>query len=683
MSETPSQLEGSPGGTPPNPRLMLLYNQFNKLYEYNRQDRERLLRNCRMSWGVDYAQWPKFIVDRLLSQGRQAPTFNIIDRNITGLAGTLLRNKFDMKFQSLAASEDFSSSKLNNMWISDQSQMNWERSDAELMTYGLIQQGTQVMTVEDPTGTGDYHIGFRTIPPWNVMYDSNWRSIYPKDCDMAWTWTYMTVNQIIQTFDSKSEEILAEKNRQSIEGYDPGEFEGAVPEWIDHYPDTNSRWGDKHRVIEFHEMRYSEDYAEYDLKNSRFMPEGNFQEKLQYAQENDLGDDDIRWVTRKKKEYWKTVFAPGLSKHVLLEETKHYLQVDRLPLFPWGARRMNGQWKGVVDDLYDLQMDINKNEMAMTEFLQRCTAGSFIAHPDLVGNDHSKMKTFEQNLSTPGAILWADENADSINGLIEPTPRPSIPGELIGNTDRKYGLVDRLGLQTAAAEGRAESGRESGRLFQSKFEAGVIAQTLINLGLKNHLHDKAEAYFLQAPITYAGREREFPGSEEVEPFRINEMVAKPNGEIGKKNDITKMKRQKIVITSSPKGLNMRSKAKEVMSDIYQANQNDPYISALAMKYIIKSEDLPEESKQEILEGLNLSIEIYKNAKIMELSDIKSKMGQMGQQDPMGMPNQAPPGEGGSLDMPQGAVDAAGTPDESALNSGGAADIKEIMNRNQP
>jgi len=181
MNEEPtSMFEGRPG-TPPNAKLLLLLNMFNKNYEYYRQDRERLVRNCRMAWGVDYSQWPKHIVDKLLNVGRQAPTFNVIDRNIVGLAGTLLRNSFDIKYQSLAPSHDFPAQILQNMMISDKNSMNWERSYAELLVYGLIQQGTEIMTVEDVDGSGDYHIGFRSIPPWDVMYDSSWKSIYPRD----------------------------------------------------------------------------------------------------------------------------------------------------------------------------------------------------------------------------------------------------------------------------------------------------------------------------------------------------------------------------------------------------------------------------------------------------------------------------------------------------------------------
>ena len=64
----------------------------NSIDMYWQTDLERIIRNARMYWHVNFGQWPQFVVDQLRDEGRRPPTFPVIPDKLETLVGSFLAN---------------------------------------------------------------------------------------------------------------------------------------------------------------------------------------------------------------------------------------------------------------------------------------------------------------------------------------------------------------------------------------------------------------------------------------------------------------------------------------------------------------------------------------------------------------------------------------------------------------
>jgi len=232
----------------------------------------------------------------------------------------------------------------------------------------------------------------------------------------------------------------------------------------------------------------------------------------------------------------------------------------------------------MVDTLFDLQQSINKAVMDMQDIRARTAkGGGKVMDPSIFGNDKSKMDRFVAMGSLPGYAEFSEPNAfqGGKEKYILELPESKISQDHFAFFNSLFRMVDML-TTPAATEGRGEGTRETGKLFQSKYEAGLIAHGDFLKAIEIHQWECATAYYNQARIQYKGSPRKFAGYGDKEPFIINQ---KMNGEVV--DDIAKLPRCKVVITQSPKSLNMRSIQREMYGDMINHLPKDsvvmPYI----------------------------------------------------------------------------------------------------------
>ena len=612
-----------------NEKISFVENSFNKAFDYYRPDRERLVRNRRMYSGVNNQQWPDDIVGQLNDEGRQIPTYDIIKQKISGLAGQLLRSQYEIKFEPMDTAINSLTLKLQDMWYSDKETWNYDLSFFSFLINFLIQWGAEEMFVAEDE-SGELGLAYRSLDPTLITLDPFWMSIDPKDMKNLYRTPYLTVDQIFRLYPHKKEELLYEYARQKAECIEYGDNEGSTP-----YRDLETRWGDQHRLIEHHHMKYIERYWEWDMVNKRFFPETGFKNqseddriaKKHYIEQNNISADMISWKKQKKSVYEVITIAPTLTNRVLLEDKPHYIQIGQIPIFVAAPFKNANELSGIGDMLKTPQENINKYMLMMQELLDKSARGGMFIDPNMFDNDPSRLQQARLKWNRSGARIETAPGAlESGRKYIAEFPSSHIPSDLMGFETLMRDWADRLSLQVPAAEGRAEAANETGVLFRSKYEAAVIARGAIDMVLKLHVKNKAEAYMKQAKVTYAGYEKTFAGNP---PFVINERVATENG-IGIKNDISKLPRHRVSIQFSKSSLDVKTGIREILGTLKQTTQN-PLMAAFLDMSIASTLELPEGLMEELKRIYQL---IMRTAGTQEVAAMKNAEAQIVQLDQM-------------------------------------------------
>jgi hypothetical protein len=595
-------------------RIRWVTNQFNRYEEYWRPEIERLIRNQRFMWGVGFGQWPSYVVEKLRVQGRRPPTFNIIAKKIEAQIGSFLANGFDMKYTPVNGNIDSLTNKLLDMFYCDKSNLDWETAEIIALRDCFNMIGYERMYISDQYNEMG-NIAFEPVNPAHVYLDIGWKDYDVNNINHYFTWSMMTPSEIMSKYKTKSEYIRNLKEREERDGINLGYFNGGV----NLYKTTEDKWGDRHKVIEYHSLKTKEIEWEYDLINHCNFPETGFEigskddqdAKIQYIMAMGLNPEtDIVTIKRKMKTKMVEAFVPTLDDELFLTSGKDKIQTQNCNIYPIG-NSYNGQYKGTTDELYDVQLSINKGEMNLDDMQMRAAKGAFILDRALSGGDSSVEREIEANWNNPAARIWVDENATANlgqHGGVIPLPGVSDQSPYIAQVNRKYDLADVLSMVPAAMEARTEHAGESGRLFQSKVQVGMISQRYYMKIYERHKRAKAMAYTKQAKITYAGFPREFTSKDGGDTFVINQRVSDGYGRRYVLDDISKLPEMKVILVPSSSGINIRTEARAQYSELLPL-LNDPNDRLLKLVFVggifDTLPDMSEETKEEIKMALNL------------------------------------------------------------------------------
>jgi hypothetical protein len=631
-------------------RTNLLTRQYDRYEQYWGPEIEAAVRNARMYWHVNFGQWPWYVVEKLRSQGRRPPTYPIIPDKIETLVGSFMANGFDMKYEPMNGKHTSLTMKLQDMYLSDKFNLDWESSEIMCLLDSHIKVGYERMTVSDmidPFG----NIGWEHLNPRHVYLDPSWKSIYTRDLMNYFLWEHLTVAEIKRIFPKSSQRLDVAFDRELREGVDYGYNYGAVPRW----KSIEEKWTGRHKVIEYHHIVLTDRMYEWDKVNNCWFPESGFrsgseedrQVKLEYVKMNGLGVDDICNLKQKKRTKFIEVICPDIDKELFLDKGKDIIQTDNVNIYPNGIR-YNGQYQGIVDRLYDVQIAFNKGEMLIQDIFMRGAKGAFIMDKALTGGDPELERQIEMAWNDPAARIWVDEFATERlpQGGIIPLPGTNVPPDAFRLNDRYADMADRFSKVPAAADSRTESGKESGKLFRYKLEVGMIGQKYLSKNYERQKRDKTEAYAKQAKITYSGVPRMFGKSDGKNVFTLNqEAVDRFTGQKVIIDDISTLPQMKVIIYPSKAGTTMRNQIRETSSELMGYTE-DPLIHAIFMSHIAQSSELGEEEKEEAKKAFDLIKMEAAMMKAVNIQDMGMRL-QKGQEkeDAMNQKLGLPPGAG--------------------------------------
>ena len=604
---------------------------YDQKKDYFEKDRSRWIENAKMYWGVDYGQWPMQVVQQLLEEGRQAPTFNIMSYKMDGLRGSLLRNQFDMKYVPISGDSDDWALKMQQMWYSDKDNMNWDWSYDIFLRDFLIQYGAEWMyidTSQSPFG----NIAFRPDTPYNLFPDPGWKTPFHKDLRELDKIAFYSANELKRLYPNKASEIddvyLRQKYATKYQNASV-DYRFDAPEIGPAYQQLDKRWDSKQLIIERHEIIEEVKDWEYNIRDGEWFPDGGHKQgsmediafKKQYMEQRSLAPDDIHFIPKNVKRYHITSGCPTLD--IVLENKDSIIQIGSIPCFMTGPAKMGTQYRGLGDMVKDIQTNTNKYMMMMSEILNKAARGGMFVNEDIVGGDRARMSEVEMQWNNPAARIWVKPvDAGMIDKYVKEIPSAHIPNDLMVFHGLMSEYADKLSMQPPAAEGRTESSREPAKLYQSKFEAHMISRGAIDTMLAVHEHSKAEAYILQSQNTYSGIPREFSTLDGKSKFEIN-----ASGPYGMEWDISKAGRMKVIIEPSQKGVDVRINQRGVYMELKMGTR-DPLMAAIYDKRIVNTIEMPEEEKEEAKAALEMITKEAAMAKMLNMKQMEMQLGQM-------------------------------------------------------
>jgi len=640
--------------------------EFNRKEDFFRKDRDRFIEHAKLYWAVDYGQWPSEVVQMLADQNRQAPTFPMLTQKMDGLRSSLLRNQFDIKYEPVEGSVDQLSLDAQNMWYSDKNTMHWDYSYNMFLQDFLIQYGVERMVVDKslhPLG----HISFKTENPIQIFPDPNWRTGDDNELKILDKVGYYSGEELKMLYPDREHDLDLSRIQLMYRDRVYGDVESGPP-----HQDLDSSWGEKQRVIEHHEMIEEIREWEHDVTAGIVpFPETGFKNgskedveaKRHYMQINGIDPNNIRFIKQTHKRYHITTICP--TYNIVLEDRDSIIQIGRLPFFISGPGRYGSQFRGIPDLAKDVQLNLNKYMMMMEEILNKSARGAMFIDPAIVGGDATRMGEVEDEWNNTGARIWTKDGALSMgrDKYIQEFPNTHIPNDLVGFKVQMDEFFDKLTSQTPTSEGRQESARESGKLFQSKYEATVIARGSIDRQLEQHQQNKAEAYIKFAKMLYSGAPREF-NDRNGGTFVINAT----RGD-GIHVDVSQLPRQKVIIRPSQRSIDVRVNQRGMYSELKMASQN-PLMAATYDLNIIESLEMTDEQKEQALSSARL---VIKRAMLQEqqlITQIEQQLGQQpqGQGGGQGGQGEAPSQQGGGPPNMGGAQPQTGGALEQIENS---------------
>jgi hypothetical protein len=183
-------------------------------------------------------------------------------------------------------------------------------------------------------------------------------------------------------------------------------------------------------------------------------------------------------------------------------------------------------------------------------------------------------------------------------------------------------------------DSRTESSTESGKLYQSKIQMGIISQKYGMKIYERHKREKLMAYPLQAKLTYAGYPREFRKNGGNGHIVVNQPGVDVAGNRVIINDISVMPEMNLILTPSTSGATVRSELRSQYAETLNIVAKDPadrLLKLVMIQGIYATQDMPEEKREEINKACSILLTIEAKTLAMKLKQFEQVQPQQGQE----------------------------------------------------
>lgn len=615
-------------------RVGWLQQQYARYSRFWQADIDRYVENARMFGGLNFGQWPADVVQYLLNKNRRPPTFNFLLDKIETFVGSIMGSVYDIRYSPIDGSNDAMALKLQDMYISDKINMDWDISEMETILDSAVAVGYERMCISDKMHWLG-NIAFEKLNPRHILLDPGWKSNDPYKLKSYFRFEKMSAEEMFDIFPNHTERLIELRNREMVDGIDHGENISSAT-----YKTMDEKWGGRHTVIELHWTETEERYWEYDVKNNTPFPDCGYKVgsdedraiKIQYIQKAGLNPEDIVFMRQKNVVKYVQACCPTIDCEMLLINGRDKVQVGSVNLLPLGFK-YEGQYIGLVDRQKDLQIDYNKAEMLIMDQQMTSAKGGKIFDKALTGGDDELERQIEAAWNTPGANVWAAAGSTAAlgqHGGIMPMNTTPVSGDIFTQQQRRERNFDRFSKVPAAQESRSEYAGEPNKMFENKNATALLGQKYISRLIQSHKKHKAEWYARQAKTTYSGIERRFSGKSGSAPVSINKAVRSNTGRVEIKDDIRLLPELKVNLVPSKDSESIRAELRGDYGQILQAIAADPRNRLLAITLVgatLETTPLPDDKKEEFQKGCEL---LKRDAALEVAIGIKSKEEQLKQ-----------------------------------------------------
>lgn len=618
-----------PGLSQDSEKVNLITSEFNGALAYYQDDMDRQNESWGLYSGLGDSQYPAEIKAQMAKENRNPFQGNIIRKKVDGLAGSIIKNFYDVSFESVNGELRDLTRYIKELMLIDKELLDWNQSYVELVKDGLIHLGVEEIYIDyryNPLG----NIGFRRILPGHILLDPDWLTNNAWDLKKAWKSAYLTPKQMKELYKTKSTEI---DTYIKIKEGNPTNFEnGDMTKGVIHNENQTS-YGDKYQVIEYHHMEKETKSVSIDVETGMIVPEGPEEFKQQWAELNGV---DLKYGVMTREEevevYYVTTICPTLSNNFVLEDKRGVIQIGRLPFFPWSSARINGKNSGIPDLLKSVQQTYNFRESMLDYMIKTSPVGGKLVDPALFDNDVSKMDQFARNANNPAFIGFTATGAlASGRNYFQELPRSTVDYGIVNELQRMLDMFDVISAQTGTMDGQSSGSEDSGIFFARRAMQSEVAQTILVKSLEQLWNEKGEAYLLLAKTLYSGVYREFYIMGTGEKIELNKPIITPSGEV-LENDISQLPRTKVTVNQSPEGVTTRLVDRSVNSELIRVLPPENSISrTLAVKNVMKTLDNAKNEREQYNEAAEIEFALAREKALTEIMQLKASQMQMQQQ----------------------------------------------------
>jgi hypothetical protein len=638
-----------------------------KARSYHSRRFDRCMENFRMYSGLDaecgLGQWPMEAVQWMLAKRRQLTTYNLAKGTVDNLASTMIKVPFDPEYFPMDEEITSLTEALDVMMRNDKEVCHWPTAYWELMRGGLVFEGVLRMEI-DTSWHRLGNIGYSNCLP-NSWYGSPmWKTMRMRDLKICWHEQWLDAQTQMEQYGDRNPSF-----KKELELFMAGQTEYGTPSGVVPFDTTEDKWGSSSRFI--HEYRM----IRRPVNNEYIMTAGG---KIPLPRSNDQ-NAKMHWLDQMFGEgQWnpdhifeesdyddiciKSTICPSVSLNVAVEEESECeIQVKHPPFNVWSADRINGEPHSVMDLVKDMQVNVNYIGAMLNYKLQIEGFGS------AKGIDRSGFANEEEyerakvHGNDPGEIfdLAPGSSKTQAKPIYEITASTKFPQEAYQYMNS---LIDKLWPQisnvVAARRGVSEGAQEPAKLFEMKLATADRVLSTMEMTLRLFWLGLHEDYLLQAANQYSlgGVERKFTNFKSGEHITVNKPVMLPDGSIGIRNDMSKLKeiRHRVSISEIQETPTKKIHDIEILSGILDTRskiQSDqPSVIYTCNSIIRKIDQFDAEDKKKLDEFGALELQVA-------LNNVKIKLKEQEQQI-----NPAPPAPAPAMQLPgQPAAPAAGMP----------------------
>lgn len=584
--------------------------QWDSLRYADQRNRRREYRNWRCYFGVDGGQYTAEQVAKFLNEGRYPDQFNVVARKVDIALGNEMSQIWDFDWVPIEGERTSGTESVKETYYADKEQLNYDATFRNVIRDGLVYRGIAEMGITkkiSPIG----NIFFERVSPTYGFFDPYWITDDDNDCELFFKVGYFRAKAVKEIWGVESAKIDSAIATEDAAGiyYDQKTF--------DEYEDVRAdRKSGAYRVIEKNWLVREKSKRLYGYT---FTPTGSqvvipFPETedkatlQQFAMNNQIDWGSTFIAPHEKRVLYKAAICPQLIEDGPLFEGKDDIQIGRLKQFHFSYNRALGIDKGMVDDLYDLQQNLNRREAKETDIIETSTGGGKLLNSNIFKTADQRER-YLKNGNDPSyrEFIDGDELEKGVPPVID-LHSMQFPGQVL-DIPRLYDLADRLSPVTAAQSAMSESASESGVLFERKLAVSRIGQLPLDERIRKLMHDMGEGYFYQWQQTYDGPPRQFSTRDGQHSVVLNEIVYGQNGSMGWLNRPKFTPRCRVVVTESPRSESWQMRKRSYYADILKAIPQTPeYRNHIQffINEIVKTLDISDQQKArlEALEKMN-------------------------------------------------------------------------------
>lgn len=496
---------------------------------------------------------------KLLSRKTGIPlsSFNLLQKHVKGIGGSFIENWFDPTFETntiLKEEQINVLEKLKEVYLSNKEQNRYKASSARCIMNGLAYRGVEEISIkrENIMDPQTWSIDFEARRPDSIIFDPAVdEELISRKANKAWRYTYPTINELIEIYPDKAPEIKEKLSLQDTNQYDSTEPRDST------YNAFTRRRNGRYQVIEYYEVKneivnrwvHKPSFTYLDLPSD--MPKEQVVIYAQCCFNQNVTSSDIMQVRDTEKVLHVSVFIPDLN--IILDEGLDERQIGRLPFYAWSYLEVCGTSIGLVDWLWDSQVDITKREKAKTRWLEKTPQGKPWIHPDVADGNAKQVQKIVNEWSDPSkpVVLGKNVTPGTAPGLMGILQGSQIPTAITNDESFKIRMMDDISGYNKALQGQSERSGENATLYTRKVIEAGVQQKIPQVFLLEHEHDKVESWIKLVPTVYGGlhnANRSFKKTGSKENITINEIVGydDSNNPV-MRDDFAKLERTHVVL----------------------------------------------------------------------------------------------------------------------------------------